>query len=323
MKLLDRYVHDVTRRLPEKQRKDVALELTAEISEMVDAQPKGKSPTKKQVYDVLTQLGNPSRLAERYRDNPRYLISPEYYELYISLLKLMCLIIIPLIVFIAWMSQVMSVNHTVLSLMGVLIGVTLEATVHVVFWSTLSFVVVQKLNKLPAEDEDWTPDDLPELPAASAISRSDSYMAIVWSVFAIIATLYQVPVVYDFLSPDDVPQFFAPGMWPGWTLGLFVISILGLIAELIKLRVGGWNKLTTTAIVVLNSLAIVFFLSALYFVYPIANPEISKIIAESLDRPNAAQSIQIGIQIFVYVIVALNVWEISEAIIKYRKGGKR
>jgi hypothetical protein len=40
MKLLDRYVHDVTRRLPEKQRKDVALELTAEISEMVEAQAK-------------------------------------------------------------------------------------------------------------------------------------------------------------------------------------------------------------------------------------------------------------------------------------------
>lgn len=147
-------------------------------------------------------------------------------------------------------------------------------------------------------------------------------MGIVWSVFAIIATLYQVPAIYNFLSPDDAPQFFAPDMWPEWTLGLLAISVLGLIAELIKLRVGGWNKLTTSMIVVVNSMAVVFFLSALHFVNPIANPEVSQIIAESLDRPNAAESIQTGIQIFVYIIVALNIWEIGDAIIKYRKGGK-
>lgn len=46
MNIIKRYVHDVTRRLPERQRRDVAEELTAEIEDMVEDRAGDKRPTK-------------------------------------------------------------------------------------------------------------------------------------------------------------------------------------------------------------------------------------------------------------------------------------
>src|SRR5690606_24585483 len=99
MKLIDRYVYDVVRRLPEKQRADVAKELTAEIEEMVEDRSGGKGVSRKTVSVVLTELGHPRLLADRYRERPRYIIGPEHFELYTYLLKTIYVGVLPLLVF--------------------------------------------------------------------------------------------------------------------------------------------------------------------------------------------------------------------------------
>jgi hypothetical protein len=79
---IERYVYDVARRLPEKEREDVKDELRANIYDML---PEGA--TEEQIRNVLYELGSPASLAGKYRQNPRYLISPAYYEEYVSVLK--------------------------------------------------------------------------------------------------------------------------------------------------------------------------------------------------------------------------------------------
>ena len=80
--LIERYVHDVARRLPEKEREDVKDELRANIYDML---PEGAS--EEQIRNVLYELGSPASLAGKYRQNPRYLISPAYYDEYVNVLK--------------------------------------------------------------------------------------------------------------------------------------------------------------------------------------------------------------------------------------------
>jgi len=58
MKLIDIYIQEVTRRLPEKSRDDIALELRSTIEDML---PKGY--TEQDVKDALTELGDPAALA--------------------------------------------------------------------------------------------------------------------------------------------------------------------------------------------------------------------------------------------------------------------
>lgn len=322
MNIIKRYVHDVTRRLPERQRRDVAEELTAEIEDMVEDRAKGKRPTKQHAYDVLMELGDPSVFADQYRDRPRYLIGPDNFEPYIVLLKTIYLIVLPILIFILWMTDALATNQSAWDIILKIAGVTLEASVHIFFWTTLSFIVVEKIAGARVRGKDWTPNDLPNTPPSQEITRSESYFAIAWSVFAVLATLYQVPAIFQWLAPDDVPQFFAPGMWPAWTLGLLGISLLGLAVEIAKLAVGGWTKLTVALIWIVNSLSVAFFVSVTALVYPIANPDLLKLIAESLGKPDITQSVHTGIIVFVIIVVLVNLWEMAESVYKYKKGGK-
>lgn len=318
MRLVDRYVHDVARRLPEQQRDDVARELTAEIEDMVESRAGGKRASKKIVYDVLVELGSPSLLADSYRERPRYIIGPEYYEPYVFLLKTIFMVVLPLLAFVVWMTEAMTATHSALSLLMKIIGVVFEASVHIFFWTTLSFIFVQKVAAGQRHDHGWKPEYLPDLPPEQEITRGESFFAIAWSVFAVIATLFQVPTIYRLIGPDNVPQFFAPAMWPGWTMGLLAVAILGLIAEWVKLFVGGWTKLTVGLIVVVNTITVTFFLCLIQLVQPVANPAMMELL-----HSDVAGSVELGIQIFVGVVVVICLWEIGEAVYKYRKGAKQ
>lgn len=323
MKLIERYVYDVTRRLPEKQRDEVSRELLSEIHDMVEDRAKGRVPTKKQVQSVLGEMGSPSKLADGYREKPGYLIGPEYYEAYVSLLKTLLLVIVPILLFIVWMSEALSSGHSILTMGTRLFGVAFGVSLHIFFWTTVSFWIVQKMaNGRPSAD-DWTPNDLPNLPPPQEIGRSESFIAIAWSAFAIVATVSQIPAVHQLLNRSDTPQFFAPSMWSGWTLGLLLMATLGLAAELWKLYVRGWTRSTVGVIIAVNIATIIFFWLLMTSVDPIVNPALTQLIADSLQSSDIVSSITLGVRIVVYFIIALCVWEIGEAIYKYKKGGER
>lgn len=322
MNIIKRYIHDVTRRLPEHQRHDVARELAAEIEDMVEGHAKGKTPTKKHAYDVLLELGSPSKLADQYRDRPRYIIGPDYYEPYIVLLKTIYIVVLPILVLLIGLGDALTTNQNIWQLLLKISGVALEASVHIFFWTTLSFLFVQKVAAGQAHDHNWTPKDLPDMPPTQEITRNESFFAIAWSVLAVLATSYQIPHIYNWLTPDDVPQFFAPGMWPAWTLALLIVSLLGLAVEITKFIVGGWTKLTVTLIWIINLLTVGFFVSLVSFVNPVANPDMLRLVAESLGKPDITQSVHAGIVIFVIIVVLVSLWEMGESLYKYKKGGK-
>ena len=60
VKLIDLYIQEVTRRLPEKMREDIAMELRSTIEDMLP-----ENYSEKDVKQVLEKLGNPATLADR------------------------------------------------------------------------------------------------------------------------------------------------------------------------------------------------------------------------------------------------------------------
>ncbi|HOO44314.1 MAG TPA: hypothetical protein PKU69_04500, partial [Bacillota bacterium] len=86
--MIERYVYDVTRRLPENQREEVEKELHANINDML-----GERPSEEDVKNVLTSLGHPRRLANNYREKQRYLISPEWMDDYLMVLKIVLIVL--------------------------------------------------------------------------------------------------------------------------------------------------------------------------------------------------------------------------------------
>src|SRR5690625_2325785 len=81
--LIKIYIQEITRRLPEKNRSDIVLELESTIYDMLP-----EDYTEEDVHKVLETLGNPAVLASKYNEKPMHLIGPKYYDTYLSLLKL-------------------------------------------------------------------------------------------------------------------------------------------------------------------------------------------------------------------------------------------
>lgn len=69
MSLIDMYVHEVAKRLPEQNREDITLELRSTIEDMLP-----DDYNEKDVKSILEKLGSPVSLANGYLDRPMHLI---------------------------------------------------------------------------------------------------------------------------------------------------------------------------------------------------------------------------------------------------------
>lgn len=161
MKLADRYIHAVTRLIPEEKRNDAAQELRTKIESMIEQKGSYSEETEEQ---VLRELGNPRLYAEGYLDRKQFLIGPELYGTYLSLLK----IVIPIAVIASLVGS--SIDYvtngkSVLDyIAGCFLGI-LTAGVTAFGWITAIFAVFERKGKEKVLAEiaaDWEPRQLPE-----------------------------------------------------------------------------------------------------------------------------------------------------------------
>ncbi|MBY0123774.1 HAAS signaling domain-containing protein [Bacillus sp. S/N-304-OC-R1] len=198
MNLIDVYIQEVTRRLPEKNREDIALELRSTIEEMLP-----DHYSEEDVKSALQKMGDPVVLASGYRDQPMHLIGPRYFDIYVSLLK-MILPIAAVVAFISVIAEYISgfndeeaIINVVLDIIGFGIWRIIEVGIQTFFWFTIVLAVIERVDKdkdslpLSAAFKKWTPDDLKNIsyiPKQKAISKYEMFFCLMWT--AIWATLY-------------------------------------------------------------------------------------------------------------------------------------
>ncbi|WP_107841417.1 HAAS signaling domain-containing protein [Metasolibacillus meyeri] len=162
MKLIEAYVYEVTRRLPNKARHDIALELTSTIEDMLP-----DNYNTEDVKDVLEKLGPPATFAANYRDETRYLIGPSLYDSYMDTIKLVLpwALLIALIVQVIQNIFLLNEEQAILTMLLKFISFTIVdlilVTLQVLFWITIIFVILERngVRKAPLHDE-WTVDML-------------------------------------------------------------------------------------------------------------------------------------------------------------------
>ncbi len=91
--LTDRYVETAMRTVPEGQRADLAAELRASIDDQLEARVAQGELRDAAERAVLTDLGDPEKLAADYTDRPLWLIGPRYYLTWWRLTKLLWAIV--------------------------------------------------------------------------------------------------------------------------------------------------------------------------------------------------------------------------------------
>jgi hypothetical protein len=282
MNLIDVYIQEVTRRLPEKSRADIALELRSTIEDMLP-----DDNTDEDIKDVLKKLGNPAALASGYRDQPMHLIGPRYFDVYVSLLKM----IFPIAAAIALISVAAefifdfshddTVVNVVLHFMGEGIWRLIEVAIQVFFWLTIVFAIIERVDKgkdqhpLSPSLKPWTPDDLkniPYIPKKKAISKCEVFGSLMWT--AIWATLYFYAdrLMGIYRSGGEGLEFKIPAVNQEVLLGYWPIVVVIIALEvglaLYKLIVGQWTK----KMALFNTVLEVF--ATVVFIFIVLNPNL-------------------------------------------------
>ncbi|WP_053363483.1 hypothetical protein [Bacillus sp. FJAT-27251] len=256
MNLIEVYIHEVTRRLPEKSRADIALELRSTIE---DTLPDDYS--EKDVKTVLEKLGNPAALASRYRDQPMHLIGPRYFDVYVSLLKM----ILPIAAVVALISMVAeyfigysgedAIVNIVLTILGKGIAMIIEVGIQVFFWLTLTFAVIERTDKgkdqvpLSSSLKKWTPDDLKNIayiPKKKAILKCEVFGSLMWTAIWASLYFYADHLMGIYRNSGDGLEFVIPALNQEvllryWPIVIMIIALeIGL--ALYKLFKGQWTN---------------------------------------------------------------------------------
>ncbi|MFD1933887.1 MULTISPECIES: permease prefix domain 1-containing protein [Nonomuraea] len=226
--LTDRYVDATLRRLPERQRPDIEKELRASIADAVDDRlDAGSDPVEAEIA-VLTELGDPARLAAGYADRPLQLIGPALYLDYTRLLTALMVTIVPVVAAVVGLARALQ-DGTALLVIGDTLGAAFTTTVHIAFWTTLVFAIIERVFAgRRATARPWTPDSLPEPP-----SRRARYGELVTGtvLFVLMTTFILLsPVVSTETDANGDPVgLLSPWLWESGAVYLFIAFVIATL----------------------------------------------------------------------------------------------
>lgn len=274
--IIERYVYDVVRRLPEKQRQDIKEELLTLIEDMLEERMDNGKSEKENVEAVLRELGSPATLADKYRGGKQYLIGGEYYSTYMQVLKIVLICVVAGMLVSAVVSFFVQSIDPNMGLNG-LLNIVGESVINIAaipsacIWAfgmlTLIFVIMER-NQVKLHDKaDWKLEELPQIPEKKAIiSKGDSVFGIVFTVLVMILMICVPELLGAWLKNKEgvvvaVP-IFNMEVWTT-TLALILISMLaGLVDELVKLIKGRycltvlWTNIITCGISIIVAVKI-------------------------------------------------------------------
>lgn len=235
--LTDRYVDAALRAVPQEQRDDIGAELRAAIADQVDARTADGTAPEQAERDVLTSLGDPDRLAADYSGRPLWLIGPRYYLEWWRLLKVLLWIMLPCAGLGVALANTIA-GEGLGTIIGTTVVVVLTAALHVVFWTTLAFVILERTGHEAPTTEPWTPDRLPE-PRQSGVGFGDLVAGVVFLAITAGAVLWDHFV--GFAPAHRGLSFLDPGLWPWWIGALLLLLALEAILNVVVYAAGRWT----------------------------------------------------------------------------------
>jgi hypothetical protein len=312
--LTDRYVFTVLRRVPEVQRADLDKELRSSIADLVDAHINNGATEVDAEEGALLELGDPDRFAASVTNSPQYLIGPESYPSWLRLLKFLFALIVP-VAAVAHALVIVALGEGIGDVIAALISTAISASLHIAFWVTLVFVILERTGNPRHTNwqRTWTPDQLPEY-AHDRRTIGDLAAELVW--IGILAALLIGQQFWSFavIRGESVPVL-SPGEWTFWWPYMLVVLALNATIAVWVWRRGGWSWLTAGVNAILG-LAAAIPLIWLALSHRFFNPE----FFESLGwTPDNFGVVDINTTAIVVVVVCVFFWDAIDGFIKARR----
>jgi len=256
---IERYVYDVTRRLPQGQRADIEKELRTLIDDMLSARTGGNEPSEADVCAVLKELGRPQELAAKYRGTKRFLIGPDYYDIYWLVLKIvLCATAFGLVVSLI-VASVTTPPQNAFSMAAQTFGGIIAGLVQAFGFVTIAFALAERFSTKTPEGLKWEPKDLPPVPPANkkdvvTIKPAEPIVGLIFGVIGLVI-FNAIPWILGYVTAAEgmvsIPVFNLDVLRSLLPLIDLMIG-LGMLKDMLRLAAGRYTVKVSVAIALLN-----------------------------------------------------------------------
>jgi hypothetical protein len=265
MELIDRYIYQVGRHLPYKNREDIKTEIRSLIEDTMDDRlaEENTEVSEELAEQVLREFGSPNKMAAAYKKDS-YLIGPSIYPVFTLVTK---------IVFAA-LALAFLVSGIVTSGFGADSGATVGTFIRDFVVSYVSalmpaignlvivFAIIERFlpeSKFDQDEEsEWSPKDLPVIDEQAVLKPWEQIVRIIFSfVFILLFNFFTHLIgVYHF---QDGQTFFVPLLAPAFEVyipWLTVVWSIGILVSIILLIQQHWTSLTRWIEIIISGLEI-------------------------------------------------------------------
>ena len=258
MNLLDKYVAEVGKYLPRKQRADIEQEIRSTLLDMLEERDQASLMDETAIVALLKEYGEPRKVAESYI-GPRYLISPRIYPTFELIVK----IVFAALLGAGLLGYGVSASITgsfagpdFLSFLGQfwlgLLGGMMNAFGTIV----IVFAILDRV--LPAsefeKEEEWNPADLAKEPDPDEVKISEAIATIIFTVIGLVI-LNVYPNVIGLAFNTDGEWTFIPILSDAFFTYLPWINLLGvlqIVFNVYQLRQRVWTTFTRLCNIVIE-----------------------------------------------------------------------
>jgi hypothetical protein len=248
MNLIDRYVAEIGKHLPRKNRADMEAEIRSTLEDMLEERRQAQGEVDdKMVIELLKEYGAPREVAESYI-GPRYLIGPRVFPIFELVTKIVVAVLIGVALAGLGLSLARSslTGPEVLKTIGEsalgLLGGLITAFGNIV----LVFAILERV--LPAkefeEEEKWNPAELASEPDPDRVKFGEQIFELFFlALFLIVFNLYPGIIGIGFFNENDW-VFISPILTDAFFSYLPWINVLFLLQigfNIYLLRQEIWN----------------------------------------------------------------------------------
>ena len=260
--LFDRYIREVGRRLPRRQRADIEGELLSLLLDALHSRVRDGDDAdaiRAHEIEILEEFGPPAEVAGKYSPQKRRLVGPRLFDLYLLIAGLVvgCQTFLHLFALVLMVLGESGPSVELPASIGELLGEYVGSVLASFGFITLLFAVLDRVvpESYSGEEESeevWNPRDLPEVEDRTSINIQDRVAeTALFAVLLIVLNFFPRWVgVYTTCSVDGEPM--EPGLIPILSPAFFdhylpllnVSFVVAIALNVVLLRQRRWRRLT-------------------------------------------------------------------------------
>ena len=251
MELIDRYVYEVGRHLPPKNRGDIQVELRSLLRDNLEARVQGEA-SEEDVAAMLKEFGSPAKVAASYNPQSQYLVGPELFPTFRTVFGIAMLVTVVVYAVLLGLALFTAPEPLkILDLVSEFVGSVFSVlgTIVVIFFILQYFGV-----RVPRPGEEWDPRALPDVDARSEVKRSGIIVDIAFDLLLLVLVLV-FPTRLGVVVTPGTPVLTDPVILR--YIPLIVAALLaGLVVNIVLLWRGRWQLSTRLAKLAANLFSI-------------------------------------------------------------------